>query len=184
MNAGISSAVRVRVTNGDADMSDFVRLCARRRESFFMTPEVIDLGPVRCQGGGNQAGQGKGMVEMTDANAVVRRYVEIWNQPDGALRAKAAAELLTADCRFVDPIADVSGPDGLAAVIGGVHERFPGHRIRPLGEVDAHHDVLRFTWALMPDGGEAVVIGIDVLTLTEDGLVSAISGFFDQVPAA
>lgn len=122
---------------------------------------------------------------MTDTNAVVRRYVEIWNQPDGAQRAKAAAELLTADCRFVDPIADVNGPDGLAAVIGGVHERFPGHRIRPIGEVDAHHDVLRFTWELVPDGGgESMVIGTDVLALTADGLVSGIDGFFDKIPAA
>jgi ketosteroid isomerase-like protein len=122
---------------------------------------------------------------MTDANAVVRRYVEIWNQADGALRAKAAADLLTADCRFVDPLADVSGPDGLAAVIGGVHEQFPGHRLRQLGEVDTHHDVLRFTWELVPDGGgESVVIGTDVLALTEDGLVGGISGFFDKVPAA
>ncbi|GAA3438771.1 nuclear transport factor 2 family protein [Kutzneria kofuensis] len=116
---------------------------------------------------------------------MARRYLEIWNQSDGALRAKAAAELLTAACRFVDPIADVSGPDGLAAVIGGVHERFPGHRFRPLGEVDAHHDVLRFTWELVPEGGEeSVVIGTDVLALTEDGQVGGISGFFDKVPAA
>lgn len=122
---------------------------------------------------------------MADANAVVRRYVEIWNQPDGALRAKVAAELLTADCRFVDPIADVSGPDALAAVIGGVHERFPGHQIRPMGDVDAHHDVLRFTWELTPDGGgESLVIGTDVLALTEDGLVGGISAFFDKVPTA
>ncbi|QUQ68115.1 nuclear transport factor 2 family protein [Kutzneria sp. CA-103260] len=122
---------------------------------------------------------------MTDANAVVRRYVEIWNQPDGALRAKAAAELLTADCRFVDPIADVTGPDALAAVVGGVHERFPGHRLQQLGEVDAHHDVLRFTWELVPDGGgESLVIGTDVLALTEDGRVAGIDGFFDKAPAA
>ncbi|MEV6604691.1 nuclear transport factor 2 family protein [Kutzneria sp. NPDC051319] len=122
---------------------------------------------------------------MTETNAVVRRYVEIWNQPDGALRAKAAAELLTGECRFVDPIADVTGPDGLAAVIGGVHERFPGHRIRPIGEADNHHDVLRFSWELVPDGGgESVVIGTDVLTLTGDGQVEAISGFFDKVPTA
>jgi hypothetical protein len=121
---------------------------------------------------------------MADANAVVRRYVEIWNQPDGALRAKAAGELLTADCRFVDPIADVTGPDGLAAVIGGVHERFPGHRIRPIGDVDVHHDVLRFSWELVPDGGgESVVIGTDVLTLTGSGQVGAVNGFFDKVPA-
>jgi hypothetical protein len=122
---------------------------------------------------------------MTETNAVVRRYVEIWNQPDGTLRAKAAAELLTGECRFVDPIADVTGPDGLAAVIGGVHERFPGHRIRPIGEADTHHDVLRFSWELVPDaGGDSVVIGTDVLTLTGDGQVEAISGFFDKVPAA
>jgi hypothetical protein len=51
--------------------------------------------------------------------------------------------------------------------------------------VDAHHDVLRFTWELVPDGGgESVVIGTDVLALTEDGLVGGISGFFDKVPAA
>ena len=122
---------------------------------------------------------------MTETDAVVRRYVEIWNQPDGALRAKAAADLLTGECRFVDPIADVTGPDGLAAVIGGVHERFPGHRVRPIGAVDIHHDVLRFSWELVPDGGgESVVIGTDVLALTEEGLVGGISAFFDKVPAA
>lgn len=54
-----------------------------------------------------------------------------------------------------------------------------------MGEVDAHHDVLRFTWELVPDGGgESVVIGTDVLELTEDGLVGAVSGFFDKVPTA
>jgi hypothetical protein len=33
-------------------------------------------------------------------------------------------------------------------------------------------------------GGESVVIGTDVLSLTAEGLVGAISGFFDKVPAA
>ena len=124
-------------------------------------------------------------MEMTDANTVVQRYLEIWNQPDGALRAKAAGELLTVDCRFVDPIADVIGPDALAAVIGGVHERFPGHQLRLLGDVDTHHDVLRFTWELVADGAEeSLVIGTDVLTLTGEGQVGAVSAFFDKVPSA
>ena len=121
---------------------------------------------------------------MADAQAVVERYLEVWNSLDAVERGKAAAEVFTDGCRFVDPIAEVTGPDGVAAVVGGVHERFPGHRLELLGAVDAHHDVVRFSWQLLPVGSdESVVIGTDVLVLTEDGRVGGVHGFFDKVPA-
>jgi hypothetical protein len=68
-------------------------------------------------------------------------------------------------------------------MIRGVQERFPGHRFRRTGEVEAHNDRLRFTWDLAPEGGEAVVAGTDFGVIT-GGKLQVITGFFDRTPGA
>ncbi|MFZ0185430.1 MAG: hypothetical protein WAL72_00590 [Streptosporangiaceae bacterium] len=50
--------------------------------------------------------------------------------------------------------------------------------------MDANHDQARFTWHLGPAGGEPVVIGFDVVVLSEDGRIASVYGFLDKVPAA
>lgn len=50
--------------------------------------------------------------------------------------------------------------------------------------MDANHDQARFTWHLGPAGGEPVVIGFDVVVLSEDGRIASVHGFLDKVPAA
>ncbi|MEU6738778.1 hypothetical protein [Streptosporangium sandarakinum] len=52
-----------------------------------------------------------------------------------------------------------------------------------MNDVDAHHDVARFTWHLGPEGGEAIVVGFDVAVLTGDGRIREVHGFLDRVPA-
>jgi hypothetical protein len=52
------------------------------------------------------------------------------------------------------------------------------------GPADAHHNQARFTWHLGPAGGEPVVIGFDVVVLSEDGRIASVHGFLDKVPAA
>jgi hypothetical protein len=49
--------------------------------------------------------------------------------------------------------------------------------------VDAHHDLVRFTWELGPAGGEAVVVGTDVAVLDGDGRIRQVHGFLDKVSA-
>ncbi|MEV4164824.1 nuclear transport factor 2 family protein [Nonomuraea dietziae] len=114
---------------------------------------------------------------------LIERYVAAWNETDADARAKAVAELWTEDATYTDPLADVAGHEGIAAVIAGAQGMFPG-MVFSAGEVyDAHQDLARFTWHLGPEGGEPVVVGFDVVKLAEDGRIRQVFGFLDKVPS-
>lgn len=113
---------------------------------------------------------------------LIDRYLATWNETDADARAKAVAELWAEDGAYTDPLAAVKGHEGIAAVIAGAQEMFPG-LVFTRGEVlDAHHDIARFTWHLGPEGGEALAIGFDVVELAEDGRIQRVLGFLDKVP--
>lgn len=117
-------------------------------------------------------------------DAVVARYLEAWNAEGAGARAKAVADVWTADGRYTDPLTDVAGHEAITAMIGAMRERFPGFGFRLTGAVDGHHDTARFSWELVNAAdGSAPVAGSDVITLTEDSRVSAVYGFLDRVPA-
>ncbi|WP_232663487.1 nuclear transport factor 2 family protein [Pseudonocardia sp. TRM90224] len=111
----------------------------------------------------------------------VHAYIEAWNAT-GAARRAAIETATTADVRYVDPLADVTGTDALDQLIGGVQQQFPGMQLALVGEIDAHHDVCRFQWGLGPAGQEPIVIGFDVAAIAADGRISTVHGFLDKVP--
>jgi hypothetical protein len=116
---------------------------------------------------------------------VIDRYLAAWNEPDADARRRAVAELWTEDGTYTDPLASVEGHEAIRALIDGARGMFPGHVFRPIGGVDAHHDVVRFGWELVPQGGgESVVIGFDVAVVADDGRLRTVYGFLDKVPAA
>ena len=129
---------------------------------------------------------------MTDAlidhTVTAQRYLAVWNQTDPAVRRQAIDELYVADARYVDPLVDVRGRDAIEATIAAAQEQFRGLTFRLAGPVDAHHDVARFTWELVPAdapaGAEAPVVGFDVLAADSQGRVCAVVGFLDKVPSA
>jgi hypothetical protein len=69
----------------------------------------------------------------------------------------------------------------IGGLIGAVQAQFPGHRFTLHSGPDVHHDRVRFRWALAPDGGRPVAIGLDVAELAPDGRLRAITGFLDPV---
>jgi hypothetical protein len=120
----------------------------------------------------------------TTTTMTVDRYLAAWNATDPAARREAIAAAFTPDARYVDPLADVSGHDGVDALIAAAQQQFAG-LVFSRGEVlDAHHDVVRFTWHLGPAGQDAepVVIGFDVAEIAEDGRLGLVHGFLDTVP--
>src|SRR5882724_2800715 len=100
-----------------------------------------------------------------DMTEIATRYLDAWNETDAVARDKALAEVFADDVRFVDPLADVTGLSALGHLVGSVQERFPGMAFRLHGNVEAHHDIARFLWALGPAGGDPLVIGFDVITV-------------------
>ena len=121
---------------------------------------------------------------MTTTPDLAARYLAAWNQTDPAARRAGVDELFTADVRYTDPLADVTGRAAVEATIAAVQGQFPGFVFRLAGPVDAHHDQLRFTWILGPEGQEAPIVGFDVAVTDGDGRIRTVLGFLDRVPAA
>ena len=119
---------------------------------------------------------------MTATDSLVDRYLAAWNATDPAARRDAIAAVFTPDARYVDPLADVTGHDGVDALIAGAQEQFAGLEFSRGALLDAHHDVVRFTWHLGPAGAEPVVIGFDVAEIAGDGRLQRVHGFLDKVP--
>ncbi|MEV1019896.1 nuclear transport factor 2 family protein [Streptomyces sp. NPDC050264] len=121
--------------------------------------------------------------QNTSHETAVARYFEAWNAADAEERGEAVAAAWAEGGTYTDPLAEVAGHEGIAAVIGAAHERFPGFFFRPLGAVDGHHGIARFGWELVSEAdGSAPVAGFDVIELAEDGRIRAVHGFLDRVP--
>ncbi|WP_327678654.1 nuclear transport factor 2 family protein [Kitasatospora sp. NBC_00458] len=122
-------------------------------------------------------------MQPADLQKLAERYLAAWNETDPAARRKLIDEVWAADCRYTDPLAAVTGREGVDALIGAAQGQFPGLEFT-LGPVDAHHDIARFTWNLGPAGEEPLVIGFDVLVAEADGRIASVHGFLDRVPGA
>ncbi len=122
---------------------------------------------------------------VAETEKIADRYIAAWNETDAESRRRAVAALWTEDGTYTDPLAAVEGHRDIEGVIAGVRDQFPNHFFRLLGNADAHHNVVRFRWGLVPEGGEeSAVEGFDVAVVAGDGRVRDVYGFLDKVPTA
>jgi hypothetical protein len=119
---------------------------------------------------------------MPNTATLVDTYIAMWNETDPEQRRALVAQAVTDDATYVDPLMRGEGVDGISAMIAGAQQQFPGHRFALHAEPDAHHDRLRFSWSLAADGGDPVAIGMDFVTIADDGRMRSITGFLE--PAA
>ncbi|MGW0663411.1 nuclear transport factor 2 family protein [Streptodolium elevatio] len=123
------------------------------------------------------------MTIAIDYTAIAENYIAAWNETDPAKRRARVEAVYAADATYTDPLASVAGHDGVDGIIGAVQGQFPGLVFTLGGPVDGHHDIARFQWHLGPEGGEAAVVGFDVVVLDATGRIKAVHGFLDKVPA-
>jgi hypothetical protein len=119
---------------------------------------------------------------MPDTETTVSTYIEMWNETDPHRRRDLVAEVVTEDASYLDPVMASDGVDGIATMIGGAQQQFPGLTFALHAGPDVHHDRVRFSWSLAADGGDPVAIGTDFVTVTDDGRMSSITGFLDSTP--
>ena len=103
----------------------------------------------------------------------IDNYVAAWN----AARDKLLAAAVGDDLWYRDPMLEADGREAFSSVLAAVQERFPGHVLTRTSEVDAHHDVARFTWALGVLGEAPVFAGVDMAKLDTEGKLHRIVGF-------
>ena len=119
---------------------------------------------------------------MREVQEVVDRYIATWNETDPTRRRELIERTWTEDGQYLDPLIAGEGQEGIDAMIEAVQARFPGYRFRRTSEIDAHHDRVRFSWELSPDGDGALAGGLDV-GVVADGRLRSITGFLDHAPS-
>jgi len=120
--------------------------------------------------------------DMNNLTELTDRYFAVWSETDAERRRELIARTSTETASYLDPVMNGEGHAGIDAMIQGVQERFAGYRFRPTSEIDAHHDRIRFSWELVPEGGPALVIGTDFGIVAADDRLQTITGFLD-IPA-
>jgi hypothetical protein len=118
---------------------------------------------------------------MTDTAALIDNYIATWNETDPQRRRELVTRTWADDASYVDPLMSSEGPDGIDAMIANVQEQYPDHRFELAAGPDAHNDRVRFSWHLVPTGGEPIALGIDFATLSEDGRLREVTGFLERV---
>ena len=114
---------------------------------------------------------------------LIQTYLACWNEQDPMLRREMLDANWADQARYVDPLVEVRGRDGIAATIAAVQGQFPGFAVTAAGPADAHPNQVRFTWNLGPAGAEPVVVGFDVIETDAQGRIQTVLGFLDRVPA-
>jgi hypothetical protein len=119
----------------------------------------------------------------TDLTATVDAYLACLSETDPPRRRRLIEQAWRPDGRFVDPLYEAEGHDALDDLAAGVIDHYPGHGFHRTSDLDAHHDLVRFTWEMKGPDGAVVVTGSDVGRLAPDGRLQEVIGFFGDLPA-
>ncbi len=114
---------------------------------------------------------------MEDVNALVDRYVAVWNEPDPDERRLAIVSLWQPDgthlakrheCLGYATIENRVTRSWQASIAPGVN------LFRHAGDIDTHHNLVRFHWHMVrKETGAIAATGLEVLVLGEDGRIKA-----------
>jgi hypothetical protein len=118
--------------------------------------------------------------ELDAVTAVVDTYLAAWNATDPTERAALVEQSLGADLWYRDGALEADDRDTFTVTLGAVQEAYPGHVMQRTSAIDAHHDVVRFNWALAMPGETPAFAGVDVAKLDGDGKLHRIVGFFGE----
>jgi SnoaL-like domain len=113
--------------------------------------------------------------------AVVDTYLAGLNEADGARRAELVRTAWAEEGMFWDPLAEAVGHEQIAGLADAVQQMFPGARFARTSGVDAHHGFVRFGWSLQGADGAAIVEGVDVGLVGDDGRLTRVVGFFGDL---
>ena len=118
---------------------------------------------------------------MSSVDEIVAWYGAAWNA-DEAERRDLLDKSWVDDGVYCDPTATAEGREALVQHIGGFQVSRPNHRIELTSGIDEHDGRFRFTWELRSPDGATLTGGIDFGTLSGDGRIASITGFFGPVP--
>ena len=118
-----------------------------------------------------------------DITTTIDAYMAFWNEPDAERRGPLLAQAFSEDARYQGPLLEATGRDGIAALASQLREHLGDHRFERTGQIDAHHDVVRYAWQIVPVSGEPhFAAGVDIGTLDASGRLKSVTAFLDVAP--
>ena len=110
-----------------------------------------------------------------------KHLLAAWNESDlGQIRSHLD-KAITPQIEFTDPNFCIRGIDAFENMIKEFRKNAPKATCAHTSGYDSHHNRFRYQWTVQVNPNTAVV-GYDVTTLNDDGLVERIDGFFGELP--
>ena len=113
---------------------------------------------------------------------VLATYLAAWNESDPEQRRGALERAVITDVELVDPTGRWRGVAGLVDRIGNYQASAPSTEVVPGSGVDAHNDVVRYSWRIVDGDGRELMEGIDVAERAGDGRLKRILMFHGPLP--
>lgn len=114
---------------------------------------------------------------------LIDRYIAMWHEPNAERRRAIIAELWVADCADIMRSLDARGYEAIEGRVTRAHEKWvrdAGFAFRPRGKIASHHNVVKFGWEMVSDGGRKTEgAGFDFFILGEDGRIRVVYQFGD-----
>jgi len=116
---------------------------------------------------------------MPSRQETLEAYVGAWNTTDEA-ECRRLLERSWADTAiYTDPSIHLQGRDALVAHCLELTKHRKGAKVIITSDVDGHHHVARFSWAVVGEDGSRLRAGIDFAEFGPEGDLTHIVGFFD-----
>ncbi len=118
-----------------------------------------------------------------ELDKVLAAYGDAWIETDHSQRLALLKVCWSDNGSYMDPISSVQGRKELADHIGRFHVQQPDARIELTSRASLHHARIYFSWKMVTNDRKIVTEGVDFGTLSEDGRIQEIVGFFGPPPA-
>jgi SnoaL-like domain len=121
---------------------------------------------------------------MNELETTIDTHLDAYGEPDAVRRKELIGRIWSPDGRLVDPPLEGAGHAGINDMADALQAQFPGHTFRRTSRIDGHHNFARYEWTMLAPDGSAVLNGLDVVELADDGTLRRVVGFFGPLEAA
>src|SRR5580693_341994 len=84
---------------------------------------------------------------MKTVNETVVRYLAAWNERDPKRRRELVAATWTEEGSYIDAHRHGHGHSAIDAMLAATQAQFPNYRLNLVSGIEAHNNVVRFSWA-------------------------------------
>jgi hypothetical protein len=118
------------------------------------------------------------MENIMTPDVLWQRYARIWSS-EAAIRKAELEACLADECSYCDVNGLLAGRDALSGYMGGFQQSVKGGQFE-IVSVTHHRDRMLAEWRLRGADGVVLQTGRSFATVSGDGRLRNITGFFDQ----